>query len=172
MINFNSYSVTWSGTIVCTIQRSSSVYSSINLLINSFITKFSFSCLGGNSSVFVGLPFLVSVYCTANNLSESFEPLVSTMDGGLIVLSVVGTVASLTSIAMTFKDRKRYDEEKEQLSDLKYLVNKISVENYALVVDLFGDDYAARIGVSDGYNKEQQEQSRWHPEENSGEIKD
>lgn len=25
-------------------------------------------------SVFVGLPFLVSVYCTANNLSESFEP--------------------------------------------------------------------------------------------------
>lgn len=79
-------------------------------------------------SVFVGLPFLVSVYCTANNLSESFEPLVSTMDGGLIVLSVVGTVASLTSIAMTFKDRKRYDEEKEQLSDLKYLVNKISVE--------------------------------------------
>ena len=94
------------------------------------------------------------------------------MDGGLIVLSVVGTVASLTSIAMTFKDRKRYDEEKEQLSDLKYLVNKISVENYALVVDLFGDDYAARIGVSDGYNKEQQEQSRWHPEENSGEIKD
>ncbi len=94
------------------------------------------------------------------------------MDGGLIVLSVVGTVASLTSIAMTFKDRKRYDEEKEQLSDLKYLVNKISVENHALVVDLFGDDYAARIGVSDGYNKEQQEQSRWHPEENSGEIKD
>ena len=123
-------------------------------------------------SVFVGLPFLVSVYCTANNLSESFEPLVSTMDGGLIVLSVVGTVASLTSIAMTFKDRKRYYEEKEQLSDLKYLVNKISVENHALVVDLFGDDYAARIGVSDGYNKEQQEQSRWHPEENSGEIKD
>ena len=58
------------------------------------------------------------------------------------------------------------------MSDLKYLVNKISVENYALVVDLFGDDYAARIGVSDGYNKEQQEQSRWHPEENSGEIKD
>ena len=94
------------------------------------------------------------------------------MDGGLIVLSVVGTVASLTSIAMTFKDRKRYDEEKDQLSDLKYLVNKISVENHALVVDLFGDDYAARIGVSDGYNKEQQEQSRWHPEENSGEIKD
>lgn len=94
------------------------------------------------------------------------------MDGGLIVLSVVGTVASLTSIAMTFKDRKRYDEEKEQLSDLKYLVNKISVENHALVVDLFGDDYAARIGVSDGYNKEQQEQSRWHPEENSREIKD
>ena len=78
--------------------------------------------------IFLAVPFVLSLIVPLIWQGKTFEHLPSALDGISFVLGLIGTVASIVSIAMTVADQKRYRKEKTETEQLMRSVAKLHKE--------------------------------------------
>lgn len=74
-------------------------------------------------TIFVLVPYIVAIIFPL--FDKKTEQLVSLTDGIALTVGLVGTIASILSIVMTEKDKKRYTQEKEQMEALVASVTEL-----------------------------------------------
>ena len=79
-------------------------------------------------AIFLVAPFVLSMIVPLIWQGKTFEHLPSALDGMSFVLGLVGTIASLVSIAMTVADQKRYRKEKTETEQLMKSVAQLHKE--------------------------------------------
>lgn len=67
-------------------------------------------------TILVLVPYIIAILLPIIN--GTYDQLISLTDGIALTVGIVGTIASVLSIVMTEKDKKRYTQEKEQMQDL------------------------------------------------------
>ena len=113
--------------------------------------------------IFIVVPFLLSVFLPIlnPNFKKEYGYLVDMLDGVSIVLALFSTVASGFSIIMTFIDKKRYSEEKNQTlrlfssvedmqAEIKIVdtyVQKTFEQNQKLALELFNNKVIQVFGT-------------------------
>lgn len=79
-------------------------------------------------SVFLIIPFILSLVVPLIWPDKLFTHLPDALDGMSLVLGLMGTVASIVSIAMTIADQKRYRSEQTETEKLMRAVAKLHKE--------------------------------------------